>query len=482
MSTQQRDGGRVLRVLRELNPNDGASRRTAKVVKIPAVFAGRRAAGVVRRASGHSALDIQRDIHERTAQHIFEVLGGLRGVAAKVGQILSLFDRVLPPELSEAYGTALAQLQESAPIMLPGVVDEALRTSLGPEWHNRFLEFDMAHPKAASIGQVHKAIWHDGRQVAVKIQYPDAKRAIEADLAQLRLLSLAVTAMMPGLEMRPVVDEFCDCIIEELDYAHEAQNQAIFAAAYADDPDILIPQVIEQTGDVLISEWIGGTSLTSLLERGAALAERNRISTQIIQFNIWSQNRCGILYGDAHPGNYRIQADGRLGVIDFGACASLPDDFNEMIVDLVDTLLNGDITDLAAMVHRRRFLSEGRELDITRLKKTLLPYLEPLLKPGFVIDQAWVQQRITEAVDPTLSNVFRQTTFPPNLIAGGRTALGTVGLLVKLNPRISLDNLAVDWIPGLKPVLAQAARNAHRDESTRDHLRVIAGGDISAEE
>ncbi|GAB20120.1 hypothetical protein GOEFS_106_00160 [Gordonia effusa NBRC 100432] len=477
MSTQQRDGGRVLRVLRDFNPNDGAPRRTAKVAKIPAAFAGRRAVGVVKRASGQSADDVQREIHERTAQHIFEVLGSLRGVAAKVGQILSLFDRVLPPELSEAYGSALAQLQEGAPTMLPGLVDEMLRTHLGPNWHDKFLEFDMAHPKAASIGQVHKAVWHDGRQVAVKIQYPGAQRAIEADLAQLRLLSFAVGAMMPGLEMRAVVDEICDRISEELDYAHEAQNQRLFATVYADDPDVLIPQVVEQAGDVLITEWIGGTSLSSIIERGATQNERNRIGMQIIRFNMWSQHRCGILYGDAHPGNYRIQPDGRLGVVDFGACAPLPENFTAMTVDAMDALLNGDIGDLGAMIHRWGFLTEGRELDLSALSQVLQPYLEPMVDPDFAVDQAWVQQRLIEAIDPKLSNVFRQTTFSPDLIAGARMALGTIGLLIKLDPVIHAPDLAIEWIPELGPVVARARARRRRETSpVREHLTVLAGG------
>lgn len=406
---------------------------------------------------GRSSAEVNRDIQVRTAQHIFEVLGELRGCATKLGQILSLYELALPPELAAPYHSALSQLQESGPAMLPRGVHAAMAASMGRDWRANFREFDCSRPMAASVGQVHKAVWHDGRTVAVKVQYPGAREAIHSDLKQLRRIATLMGVFLPGADIRPVTDEICTRIVEELDYAAEANNQAIFAAAYATHPDVLVPKIIAQKGDVLVSEWVGGTSLTKVINWVGPQAERDRIGVQILRFCLDGPRRCGLMYGDPHPGNFRVLPDGRLGVLDFGACSELPIDFLDLALDVTDTLLNGNLVDLAAMIRRRGFVQPGRDFDVLTLERSLRPYREAMLEqPDFHVTTKWLRRRVLESADLRLTNVYRQLTVSADLTAFGRTALSAAAVLAQLNARIPLAQMLGNFLPGFADAHARA--------------------------
>ncbi|MFE3029420.1 AarF/UbiB family protein, partial [Nocardia tengchongensis] len=227
-----------------------AAARNAKITALPVAYAARRVGGLGRRALGTPAREVELDIQARTAQHMFEVLGELKGVAAKLGQLLALYELALPPELGEPYREALTRLQDSVPAMLPAAVDAAMAASLGPGWRDRFAEFDTRAAAAASVGQVHRAVWPDGRRVAVKLMYPGARAAVASDLEHLRRLAPLAKVFAPDLDTRAVTDAFAECIGAELDYADEAATQRVFAAAFAGDPDFHIPAVVDQQGDV----------------------------------------------------------------------------------------------------------------------------------------------------------------------------------------------------------------------------------------
>ena len=181
--------------------------RTVKLASLPVGLAGRTALGLGKRIGGRPAEIVAQEIQQRTAEQIFRVLGELKGGALKLGQALSIFEAALPPEIAGPYRATLTRLQESAPPLPAATVHKVLAADLGEDWRARFAEFDDKPAAAASIGQVHKARWLDGRAVAVKIQYPGAGKALSNDFNQLSRIGMLFGVLMPGLETRPLLEE-----------------------------------------------------------------------------------------------------------------------------------------------------------------------------------------------------------------------------------------------------------------------------------
>ncbi|MEV6556837.1 AarF/ABC1/UbiB kinase family protein [Nocardia sp. NPDC051756] len=458
-----------------------ASVRNAKLAALPLAFAGRQAAGVGKRALGRSSEEVNRDIQLRTAQHMFEVLGELKGCAAKLGQLLAIYELALPPEIAEPYRIALSQLQDSAPVMLPKTVHEAIAASMGEDWRENFQEFDDRRAAAASLGQVHRAVWHDGRQVAVKVMYPGGRQAVEADLEQLRRISLLATVFLPGADVKAVTEAICDCVREELDYAAEAEYQRTFAAAYADDPDFYIPQVIAQRGDVLITEWVEGTPLTRIVASGAQ-AERDRVGMLMLRFITSGWGRHGLLYADPHPGNFRVLPDGRLGVVDFGACSPWPPEgFEELALDYCKVFFNaGGPLGLAAATRRHGFVASGRTFDVEALYAVVEPCSEPFKHSTYRMTTPWLRRQVLRTTNPRLSNVIRELTMPAYFTPFARAVLTLVGVLSQLETEGSYRDEILRWLPMLaealgaiedpdpdRPVDLAAVRKRRADEQDR---------------
>src|SRR6201997_1677824 len=176
--------------------------RTAKLASLPVGVAGRAALGLGKRIGGRPAEIVAQELQQRTAEQIFRVLGELKGGALKLGQALSIFEAALPPEIAGPYRDTLARLQESAPPLPARTIQKGLAGDMGEDWRASFAQFDDQPAAAASIGQVHRAVWHDGRQVAVKIQYPGAGRALLGDLKQLGRLARVFAVFTPGLDVK----------------------------------------------------------------------------------------------------------------------------------------------------------------------------------------------------------------------------------------------------------------------------------------
>src|SRR5207248_5205285 len=194
-----------------------------------------------------------------TAEHLFSVLGQLKGGAMKLGQALSVFEAALPEELAGPYRAALTRLQEAAPPLPAATVHKVLTAQFGVGWRDLFADFVDSPAAAASIGQVHRAVWADGREVAVKVQYPGAGPALLSDLNQLARVARLFAIVNPGLDVKPLIAELKARVAEELDYGLEAASQATFAAAYDGDADIFVPKVVHAGDGVLVTEWVDGT-------------------------------------------------------------------------------------------------------------------------------------------------------------------------------------------------------------------------------
>ena len=198
--------------------------RSMKLASLPLGAAGRGAIGIGKRIGGRPAEMVATEIQTRTAEQLFKVLGELKGGAMKFGQALSVFEAALPEDLAAPYRAALTKLQDAAPPMPASAVHGVLAEGLGADWREQFTEWNDKPAAAASIGQVHRAVWHDGREVAVKLQYPGAGPALLSDLNQLARFARLFSIINPGLDVKPLIKELKERVSEELDYSIEGNT------------------------------------------------------------------------------------------------------------------------------------------------------------------------------------------------------------------------------------------------------------------
>src|SRR5215467_5976317 len=425
--------------------------RTAKLATLPVGLAGRTALGLGKRLGGKPAEIVAQEIQQRTAEQIFRVLGELKGGALKLGQALSIFEAALPPELAGPYRATLTRLQESAPPLPASTVHKVLAADLGPDWRDKFKKFNDGPAAAASIGQVHQAVWHDGRQVAVKIQYPGAGRALISDFAQLSRVARLFSVLMPGLDVKPLLDELRARVAEELDYRLEAASQDAFAKAFADDPDIYVPPTVLATDHVLISEWMDGTPLAKIISDGTQ-EQRDRAGLLLVRMLFSSPARTGLLHADPHPGNFRLLDDGRLGVLDFGAVDRLPDGLPPLfgrLLWLVHT--DGDIAEAEAELREHGFLRPGISVNLDALRDFLAPLADPSRQETFKFSREWMRGEAVRVTDLRGTNVARQLNLPPSYILIHRVSTAGIGVLCQLEASGPFRSEVLRWMPGYGP-------------------------------
>jgi predicted unusual protein kinase regulating ubiquinone biosynthesis (AarF/ABC1/UbiB family) len=423
--------------------------RGAKLAGLPLGFAGRTALGLARRIGGESAEIVAQEIQRRTADQVFRVLGELKGGAMKFGQALSIFEAALPPELAGPYRATLTRLQESAPPLSTGTVHRVLAADLGEDWRASFQSFDDTPAAAASIGQVHKAVWADGRAVAVKIQYPGAGKALLNDFTQLARIGRLFGVLMPGLDVKPMLDELRDRVAEELDYHMEAAAQRAFAAAYDGDPDIYVPGVVTETDHVLVTEWMDGTPLSKIISDGSK-AERDRAGIMLARFLFSGPARAGLLHADPHPGNFRLLADGRLGVLDFGAVDRLPDGLPPIFGRLLRVMHDPDpdIAEVERELRADNFLRPGIAVDLDALRAFLAPLAEPSAVESFKFSREWMRAEAERVTDLSATGIARKFNLPPSYVLIHRVSTAGIGVLCQLECEGPFRAEVVRWVPG----------------------------------
>ena len=430
-------------------PQRGAA-RTARLASLPLGIAGRATLGLGKRITGKSAEDVAAETQRRTAEQLFSVLGQLKGGAMKFGQAMSIFEAALPDEVAGPYREALTKLQEGAPPMKAETVDRVMTEQFGRRWRTRFTEFDDEPAAAASIGQVHHAVWADGREVAVKLQYPGAGPALMADFNQLSRFSRLFALMSPGMDVKPLFTELKARIAEELDYALEADSQRGFQTAFDSDPNILVPRMVASAPKVLVSEWIEGIPVARIITSGTT-EQRDRVGYLLALLHFSAPERARMLHADPHPGNFRLMPDGRLGVVDFGAVARLPDGGPEPIGRMTRMALDGDIESVVAAMYAEGFIRPGITIDHPEaVLEYLRPILEPLAHETFTFTRDWMRREAARIGDPRseAARVGRLLNLPPTYLLIHRVTLGSIGVLCQLGATAPYRSIAERWQPG----------------------------------
>ncbi|MEU0332657.1 AarF/ABC1/UbiB kinase family protein [Streptomyces sp. NPDC006193] len=430
--------------------------RTAKLAALPLGIAGRATWGLGKRIVGESAEIVGRELQQRTAEQLFKVLGELKGGAMKFGQALSVFESALPEEVAGPYRAALTKLQDAAPPMPTRTVHTVLRERLGPDWRDLFAEFEDKPAAAASIGQVHRAVWHDGREVAVKVQYPGAGEALLSDLGQLSRFARLLGPLIPGMDVKPLIAELRDRVSEELDYGLEAQAQAAHAEEFTDDPDVVVPAVVHQCEQVLVTEWIDGIPLSEVIT-GGTQEQRDRAGQLLARFLFSGPARTGLLHADPHPGNFRLlpggpdgEGDWRLGVLDFGTVDRLPGGLPLPIGVSLRMTLDGDAEGVYELLCAEGFVKETIELDPDAVLDYLLPIIEPAEVEAFTFTRSWMRSQAARIADPRSPayQLGKQLNLPPAYLLIHRVTLSTIGVLCQLGATVRLREELEEWLPG----------------------------------
>lgn len=298
---------------------------------------GRAVGGLAARMGAERVLGVKLD-RGRHAEELTAALGGLKGPLMKVAQILSTIPDALPQE----YTLELAQLQANAPHMGWPFVKRRMAAELGADWQARFRAFEHEATSAASLGQVHRAIGHDGRALACKLQYPDMTSVVEADLRQLKVIFGLYAAYDRAIDTTNVHAEIAERLREELDYERESRHMRLYGRMLAAEAGVHVPEVVPEltTRRLLTMAWLEGRRILTVVDQPAEA----RRQVAINMFRAWYVPfyDYGVIHGDPHLGNYTIRDDWTVNLLDFGSIRVFPPSFVKGVIDLYRALETGD--------------------------------------------------------------------------------------------------------------------------------------------
>ncbi|HHN72921.1 MAG TPA: AarF/ABC1/UbiB kinase family protein, partial [Thermopetrobacter sp.] len=390
--------------------------------------------------------------------------GGLKGPLMKVAQLLATVPDALPAE----YAAELAQLQSHAPPMGRPFVRRRMAAELGPDWREKFAEFELDAAAAASLGQVHRARAHDGRVLAVKLQYPDMASAVEADLAQLKIAFAIQRRLNPAIDTREIFREISERLREELDYRRELKHMRLYAQMLETRPEVRVPEPLPalSTRRLLSMTWLEGRRLLDY--RKAPQAVRNRLAEML--FRAWWEPfySFAVIHGDPHLGNYSAHEEGGevagLNLIDFGCIRIFPPHLVGGVVELYEGLLHDDFRRCANAYDMWGFRGLTRELiEILNIWARFI--YGPVLEDR--------ERTMADGVDPVqfgrreawrVYSLLREkgsVTIPREFVFMDRAAIGLGSVFIHLGARLNFHRLflsALERMP--RETLAQRQARA----------------------
>ncbi|MDE3069442.1 MAG: AarF/ABC1/UbiB kinase family protein [Acidobacteriota bacterium] len=434
-------------------------RRSATVGRLAAGEAvkqiGTRAANVARSDEAAEEAMARRQIE--TAKQIVSALGSMKGAAMKIGQVMSFLDvGLVPEEYREEFQHELAKLRDAAPTVSFRQMRHVIEDELEDPIDEIFESFDQEPIAAASIGQVYRArLRENGREVAVKVQYPGVAAAVRADLQNLEMIMRLMKRMTPKLDARAVAAEVKARIGDELDYELEAQNQRSLARIFAGHPFIFVPGVVTSLSRerVLVSELVEGAGFEEI--RGRSQAERDRVGEIVFRFFLGCMYRHHQFSGDPHPGNFKQLADGRVAFLDFGLFKRVEPAAVELELAAQRAVCEGDAATLHRLLAEAGFLPEPERVDPDHLMSFIedgIWWYTTADEPVELTPEMATQVMI-ESADPRSSHFreMRHQTIRPEHLFGRRMEMLTLAALSQLRPRCNWHRIAREWMYGDEP-------------------------------
>ncbi len=409
--------------------------RSARVWRLTARRSAHYAIVKVRgaRADAERRAALEQQFAIRTAEDVARELGNMKGAIMKAGQLIGFIAEGLPPEAQ----AALATLQADVPPMAPSLAEGVVRSELGDDPSRLFLAWDPIPAAAASVGQVHRAVLHDGREVAVKVQYPGVDRSIRSDLDNAEMLyNLFSSLALKGLDVKGLVDELRARMYDELDYRIEAANQAAFSRRFQGHPFIRIPEVVESlsTQRVLVTEWANGWTWAEFESRADAAA-RQRAAEVLFRFAQGSVHRDGVFNGDPHPGNYRFHSDGTITFLDFGLVKRWSAGEWERLSPCLDAILARDPEWCVRAMVEVGFLRPDHGLDPERVYAYVSAPYVPYLQDTFTFTRKFTAEALGKVadIDGPDAEIIRALNMPASFVILDRVVWGVSALLGKLD-------------------------------------------------
>lgn len=436
----------------------GRVRRTARIGRVAASQAvkqtGTKVANVAR--SDDAASKALEKRHIETAEQIVTVLGTMKGAAMKLGQVMSFLDvGLVPEEYREEFQRKLGELRDAAPKVRFDDMRKVIEGDLGGPIDEEFAEFDTDPIAAASIGQVYRATLHDGRDVAVKVQYPGVAGAVRADMQNLGLILRLLKRVAPGIDVGAIADEVRKRINEELDYELEAQNQRALSRIYRRHPFIVVPDVVTRLSRerVLVTEFVEGTGFEE--HKALPQAQRDRIGEVIFRFYMGCLYRHRQFSGDPHPGNYKLLADGRLAFLDFGLFKRMDAEDVELELRCQRAVVEDERETLHRLLGEAGFLPRPERVD----PDVLMEYVRDSIWWYTIDEEVELTPEIAtevmiEASDPRSSHFrqMRHQDMRPEHLFGRRMELLTLAVLGQLRATGNWHRIAREWMYGEEPV------------------------------
>jgi len=415
---------------------------------------GTRATNVARGEEGKKAALSKRQVE--TAEQIVTALGTMKGVAMKVGQVMSFLDvGLVPEENREEFQRKLAELRDAAPNVSFKQMKKVMEDEFGSKLEDVFETFDPVPIAAASIGQVYKATTVDGREVAVKVQYPGVAQAVRADMQNLGLILRLVKRIAPGLDPQAIGNEIRERIGEELDYELEATNQHALARIFRGHPFILIPDVITSLCHerVIVSEFLAGRGFEEIKQ--LPQPERDRIGEIVFRFYFGCMYRHHRFSGDPHPGNSMLLRDGRMAFLDFGLFKTMPAAAAEFELSVQRLGIEGRGSELIEKMHGAGWISDPSRYSPESIVEefTALTWWYTV-DEEIGLDNEHATQVFIDMGDPR-SQYFgsmRHETLPPDHLMGRRVEMLTLAVLSQLQAKGNWHRVAREWIYGDEPV------------------------------